>query len=122
MERDWRLRQENVLPLASARNEGRFYGLVMLGRQQLTLVQRIGILLVALPLTGFGLILLMSCLPDWLVGANPRIRGGEFPPGLSTILGIFFSLIVGFRFSWIALRPKRSIANTKEETAVSQSE
>jgi hypothetical protein len=107
MERDWKLRQENVLPLPAAWNEGRFYGLVMLGKQALTIVQRIGILLVALPLAGFGLMLVLTFLPEWIVGSHLKGFGEVFPPTPSTIFGISFALIVGFRFSWVAFKPNR---------------
>ena len=48
MERAWRLRQENVLPLETAWNEGRFYGLLLKGNQPFTGVQRAGILFIGL--------------------------------------------------------------------------
>jgi hypothetical protein len=52
MERDWQLRQENVLPLETAWNEGRFYGRVLKGLQPLTTLQRIGILLIGVQAIG----------------------------------------------------------------------
>jgi hypothetical protein len=52
MERDWQLRQENVLPLETAWNEGRFYGRVRKGLQPLTTLQRIGILLIGVQAIG----------------------------------------------------------------------
>ena len=48
MERDWKLRQENVLPVETAQNEGRFYGRALKGSRPLTGVQRTGILLIGL--------------------------------------------------------------------------
>jgi len=45
LEQEVRSRQSNILPLDAARNEGRFYGLLIKTNRQLTGVQRIGFLL-----------------------------------------------------------------------------
>ena len=44
MEWEWRFRQENLLPLETAYNWGRFFGLALKGRQILSLPQRVGFL------------------------------------------------------------------------------
>jgi hypothetical protein len=43
MERGWESKQENVLPLETAWNEGWFYGRVLKGSRSLTGIQRTGI-------------------------------------------------------------------------------
>ena len=54
MEDNWYLRQENILPLETAWNEGRFYGLLLKGNQPFTRFQRLGIFLTGLQLLEFG--------------------------------------------------------------------
>lgn len=45
--------QSNILPLDSAVNQGRFYGLLIRGGQPLTITQRIGFLLIAFDSIGY---------------------------------------------------------------------
>jgi hypothetical protein len=105
LRREFQRRQENVLPLDAARNQGRFYGLVTLGKGPFTGAQRVGILLVAISLLGFGLVMLASSIPPSILGlSEPLMPGAEWPPSPSVLLGICISLIVGLRFSWVALR------------------
>lgn len=48
--------QSNILPLDSAMNQGRFYGLLIRGGQPLTITQRIGFLLIAFDSIGTSLV------------------------------------------------------------------
>ena len=78
MEREWQLRQENVLPLETAWNEGNFYGRVLKGRQLLTGVQRVGIFMIGIQAIGVaGLMLFLS----WPFP--------EFAPFLSLVMNDF---------------------------------
>jgi hypothetical protein len=97
--------QSNILPLDQAMNEGRFYGLLMRGGKSLTVVQRIGFLLIAV----------MLCLPNFFVilAAVPRwrhlISGGVLGSGVPMFYLPFAILLflAGIRISWVALRPSR---------------
>jgi hypothetical protein len=92
MERDWQLRQENVLPLETAWNEGRFYGRVLKGLQPLTTFQRVGVLLIAVQAIGGSLILMF---------VNGRRLADIAPIWMPVLL---LSLVLGVRFCWVALR------------------
>src|ERR1700724_3509188 len=63
MERSWELKQENVLPLETAWNEGWFYGRGLKGSGPLTGVQRAGILLIGLQTVGVAA---MMFFLEWL--------------------------------------------------------
>lgn len=79
--------QSNILPLDYAMNEGRFYGLLVLGGQPLSITQRIGFLLIAFD--GMGTSLVMPVTGLWTV----------YLP--FSVLAFLMSL----RIAWVALRP-----------------
>jgi hypothetical protein len=104
MERDWELKQENVLPLETAANEGDFYGRVIKGSQPLTGVQRAGILLIGLQAIGFAaLTLFLGDFPK----VGPSLKSvHQHLPDISLVwmpvplLGI----LLGVRFCWVAFK------------------
>jgi hypothetical protein len=87
MERAWRLRQENVLPLETAWNEGRFYGLLLKGNQPFTRVQRAGILFLGLQAIGVGT----------MIFRLPHVSRVWTP-----VLLVY--IVFGVRFCWVALK------------------
>lgn len=106
MERDWQLRQENVLPLETAWNEGRFYGLLLKGSKPLSGVQRVGTLMV-------GFLALAMAFATYMVAGNlsgngPFLEFGHqrFPIlSLVWVPAVLLESTLGFRLCWIALRP-----------------
>lgn len=106
LEREWLFRQENVLPLETAWNEGRFYGQVLKGRRQLTLFQRLGVLLIGLQLIGVGAAtILVSGLS--LPSFGPSLKSNDARlPGLPLIwIPVFLlNVAVGLRFCFVACR------------------
>jgi hypothetical protein len=112
MEREWQIRQQNVLPLPSAWNERRFYGRALKGNRQLTGVQRVGLFLLGLQGIGIPLMFLFG-RPALPAVAHPlRIFHHEFT-GVSVVwLPVYLIyMLLGVRFCWVALRrnqpPKR---------------
>jgi hypothetical protein len=109
MEREWQLRQENVLPLETAWNEGKFYGRALKGSQPLTGVQRVGLFLIGIQTIGVaGVILLLGWpFPEFV----PSVESAyERLPDVSLVRipFLFLAIVVGVRFCWVALkRPVR---------------
>jgi hypothetical protein len=111
MERDWTLRQENVLPLETAQNEGRFYGRALEGSRRLTGVQRTGILLIGLQAVGFAAIMLFREWPYPKVGPSLRFFHQRLPDvPLVWMPVILLAAALGLRFCWVALKPHRNTA------------
>lgn len=104
MERDWQLRQQNVLPLETAWNEGRFYGLVLKGNQRLTGVQRAGILV--LGLLAIGAALITFPMLERFHGVGPSINSTYWrrPDVVLSIPVIVLEFALGLRFCWVALK------------------
>jgi hypothetical protein len=102
--------QENVLPLDAARNEGRFLGTILLGTGPLSTVQRIGTIILAIPVLAGGLGTLGVLLThlDRLQVRDPvhPIVGtiGNLITGLVVLLFLAVSLFVGFRLVLNAIR------------------
>lgn len=112
MERDWKLRQENVLPLETAQNEGRFYGRALKGSRPLTGVQRTGILLIGLQAVGFAAMMLFHEWPYPKVGPSLRFFHQHLPDvPLIWMPVILLAAAVGLRFCWVALKPHRNTAS-----------
>jgi hypothetical protein len=105
MESNWQLWQENVLPLETAWNEGRFYGLVLKGSRRFTGLQRVGIFVMGLEAIVFGSSMLLL---EWLVQRiEPSLnfvhhRFSDLDPYRTTVLILF--VVLGIRFSWVAVR------------------
>jgi hypothetical protein len=112
MEDNWYLHQENILPLETAWNEGRFYGLLLKGNQPFTLFQRVGILVTGLQTVGIA---------SWLFYFNSLLR--PIGPSLKFLddrlrsvllfwLPLFLlEVALGLRMCWVALRrpPQRDL-------------
>jgi hypothetical protein len=118
MERDWKLRQENVLPLETAQNEGRFYGRVLKGSRPLTGVQRTGILLIGLQAVGFAAMMLFHDWPYPKVGPSLKSFYQNLPDvPLIWMPVILLGAAVGLRFCWVALKPYRNTMTTNLKDA-----
>jgi len=116
MERNWQLRQENVLPLEAAWNEGRFYGLVLKGSKRFTSVQRVGIFLIGFLALGTAL----TIVPLLFHGVGPSLQlvYQKLPDvSLLSMPVILLELAFGFRLCWVALkRPSRDPKSTSQIT------
>ena len=115
MEDNWYLHQENILPLETAWNEGRFYGLLLRGNQPFTPLQRLGIFLTGLQLLEFGS--LPFIIGQSLHPAGPSLRLlNERLPNISLVWVPVFLLEIalGLRICWVALKP-RSQPNPEAE-------
>ncbi|MFZ0787600.1 MAG: hypothetical protein WA369_01500 [Candidatus Acidiferrales bacterium] len=108
LERQWLSRQENVLPMETAWNEGKFYGQVLKGRRQLTTVQRIGILLMGLQAIAFGAMIVFArgwLLPDF--GPSLRSIDASLPPlPLIRVPVFLLEFGLGIRLCFVALKPR----------------
>lgn len=79
--------QSNILPLDSAMNQGRFYGLLIRGDQPLAITERIGFLLIAFDSIGTSL--------------GTPVTG----PWTVYIPFSVLALLASLRIMWVALRP-----------------
>jgi hypothetical protein len=103
LEREWHLKQENILPLETAWNEGRFYGLILNGSQPFTLFQRTGILLLGLEIMGIALMMLGL---DWHE-AGPSLKSlyHRLPDApLVEVPVLLLEFAAGVRFCWVSLK------------------
>ena len=104
-ERNWQLRQENILPLETAWNEGRFYGLVLKGSQRFTGVQRAGIFVLGLLAIGFALAMFLALARFHGVGPSLKSIYQRLPDvSLLSMPFILLEFALGFRFCWVALK------------------
>jgi hypothetical protein len=105
MESNWQLRQENVLPLETAWNEGRFYGLVLKGRQRFTGFQRAGIFVMGLQAIGVASSMLLLDWPIPQVGPSLKSVYHRFPNAdLYRMPVLLLVVVLGMRFCWVAVR------------------
>ncbi|HTV59599.1 MAG TPA: hypothetical protein VMJ93_12080 [Verrucomicrobiae bacterium] len=117
MERGWRLRQQNVLPLPAAWNEGRFYGRALKGTQPLTALQRAGLFLLGIQGIGIPIIFLFlgrgspSGAP--FVSVLHHVFRGESVVWLPVYL-IYMAL--GARLCWVALRARPATPRKDESS------
>jgi hypothetical protein len=106
MEREWELRQENVLPLETAWNEGRFYGRVLKGRQPLTGIQRVGILLIGIQTVGVAAMMLFLDWPFPKFGPSLKSIHRRLPDvSLVWMPVLLLGIALGLRFCWVGLKP-----------------
>jgi hypothetical protein len=89
MERAWQLRQDNILPLETAWNEGRFYGIVLKGAEPFTFFQRVGIFLIGVPAISVGAMIFVLY----------PVRGSW----IEALPDVLIALL-GFRVCWVAIR------------------
>jgi hypothetical protein len=116
MERNWQLRQENVLPLETAWNEGRFYELLLKGGRPLSGVQRVGIFVLGLLEIGVPSVTLAleRRLPLLRVGPSLKSIYQRLPDvSLLSIPILVLYFAVGFRFCWVALKGSPRRTDTK---------
>ena len=95
---DARLRQRNILPLDTARNEGIFLGMLVRGPKSLTVIQRIGALVIALPILICGVAVLYTFFREL---RKPEIYPGD-PAGtwdIPTVLIKGVILVAGSVFT-----------------------
>jgi hypothetical protein len=107
MEHNWQLRQENVLPVETAWNEGRFYGRVLKGSQRFSGVQRVGIFVLGFLAIGAAsmMFVLEKRLPFLRVGPSLKSIYQRLPDvSLVSLPILFLYFAVGFRFCWVALK------------------
>ena len=105
MERSWELKQENVLPLETAWNEGWFYGRVLKGSRPLTGIQRTGILLIGLQMVGVAAMMFLN-FPFPKVGPSLKSICHRLPDvSLIWALILLPGAAIGLRFCWVALKP-----------------
>jgi hypothetical protein len=109
MERNWQLRQENVLPLSAARNEGWFYGFLSKGTQRLTTVQRLGLFIIGFAMVGTIALLTFADAEQFQFhGIGPSLKSiNSALPDISLLALPLILLLVGFglRLLWVALKP-----------------
>lgn len=106
MERNWQMRQQNVLPLETARNEGRFYGLALKGSARLTGVHRMGLFM--LGILALGSALAMSLADDSSRRFGPTLKSIHHAlPDVDLFLLpiIVLEVALGLRLWWVALKP-----------------
>lgn len=104
MERNWQLRQESVLPLEAALNEGRFYGLALKGGRRLTTVQRVGIFMLGLLALGTAFALTVD-YPQKLLGPTLKsIYHGLPDIPLLLVPVLVFDFALGLRLWWVAFK------------------
>jgi hypothetical protein len=106
MERGWESKQENVLPLETAWNEGWFYGRVLKGSRPLTGVQRTGILLIGVQTFGAAAMMFFLEWPFPRVGPSLKSFYQRLPdvPLIWTPV-LLLAAALGLRFCWVALKP-----------------
>ena len=108
MERTWYLRQENILPLERARNEGRFYGLLLKGSQPFTGFQRCAILVFGLQIAGTGLLVFLmdSHLMPHTLSLRTIYRALPDVPlsWLALLPVVFLNFLFGSRLCWVATK------------------
>jgi hypothetical protein len=110
MEYNWYLRQENILPLETAWNEGRFYGLLLKGNQPFKLFQRVGIFVTGVQTVGVASMFfyfnsLLHPIGPSLRFVNDRLRSVS----LFSLPLFLLEIALGLRMCWVALkRPPQS--------------
>jgi hypothetical protein len=108
MELAWSLRQENILPLESAWNEGRFYGLLLKGNQPFTAFQRLAILVFGLQAMGTALFVFLVDRQFMKEGLSLKLFCQRFPdlPLAWVILlpVVLLNFLFGARVCWVAIK------------------
>lgn len=99
-------RQSNVLPLDAARNEGRFFGQLIRGERQLSVVQRVGFFLVGWILCWWGIFILMDAFPQGIRLIGLRITPlGDKSIALQHVPFAVLVLLLGLKAMITAVAP-----------------
>ena len=107
MEWEWRFRQENLLPMETAYNEGRFFGLLLKGNRPLNTAQRIGVLAMA------ACALMTPGVTLFVDKASGRFSSDRFlEPRLIVLLSTLPYILIGIRLAWVALIPNTPRSNS----------
>ena len=108
LEADFVSRQSNVLPLDSARNEGRFYGNMIRGDRQLNAAQRIGFFLMGFLACGQALFVALMAFPrlGQAIGMPAR-PGGSQGLLLATLPFSALFFFLGLKFIAKAVTPNK---------------
>ena len=117
MEVAWSLRQENILPLQRAWNQGRFYGLLLKGNQPFTALQRLTIFVLGLEAMGAWLLIFLVDSHFMKEGLSLKVFYQRFPDvplaWLALLPQAFVTGLLGARICWVAV--KRPPPHIQEE-------
>ena len=103
-------RQSNVLPLDSAMNEGRFYGLLIRKGRPLGVAQRLGFFFIGIMLGGFAFLEICFTFPALSTALGMPRAEIAATPSFYGILWLPFDAILFAVGLWLivtALRPRR---------------
>ena len=104
MEDNWYLHQENILPLETAWNEGRFYGLLLRGNQPFTPFQRLGIFVTGLQVLGVASMFFYFDSLSHSIGPSLKFASDRLPNVSLFWLPVFLlEIALGLRMCWVAL-------------------
>jgi hypothetical protein len=108
LEADAISRQSNVLPMDTARNEGRFYGRLIRGECALNGIQRIGFFLVGSLFCWSAMFIVMLAFPRFfsLIGLPVALKGNESVSMLYLPLAAI-GLFLGLKIIGRAIKPQR---------------
>ncbi|MGA7854769.1 MAG: hypothetical protein WCA15_15690 [Candidatus Acidiferrales bacterium] len=105
MEDNWYLRQENILPLETAWNEGRFYGLLLKGNQPFTPFQRLGIFVTGLQTVGVASMFFYFDSLSRQIGPSLKMVNDRLPNiPLFSLPFFLLKIALGLRMCWVALK------------------
>jgi hypothetical protein len=101
-------RQQNVLPLDAARNEGRFYGQLIRNERPLNSVQRIGFFLVGNLFFWWAIFIAIGAFPRFLsvIGLRLEPMAGK-PISMVYLPFAALSLFLGVKVIVTAITPRR---------------
>ncbi|MGA9886935.1 MAG: hypothetical protein WBQ31_05515 [Candidatus Acidiferrales bacterium] len=112
MEDNWYLRQENILPLETAWNEGRFYGLLLKGNRPFTPFQRLGIFVIGVQLAGVASMFFYFDSLSRQIGPSLKMVNDWLPNVSLFSLPVFLlEIALGLRMCSVALQhpPQRDL-------------
>lgn len=105
MEDNWYLRQENILPLETAWNEGRFYGLLLKGNQLFTPFQRLGIFVTGVQAVGVASMFFYFDSLSRQIGPSLNMVKDRLPNiSLFSLPFFLLEIALGLRMCWVALQ------------------
>lgn len=105
MEGNWYLHQENILPLETAWNEGKFYGLLLKGRRPFTPFQRLGTFVTGLQMVGVASMFFYFDSLFHPIGPSLKLVNDWLPNfSLLRLPAFLLEIAVGLRMCWVALK------------------